>query len=535
MRELDRGVRKQGGFGRRMGLDESEAQARFAEFINVREEKVMRLKERFEKNSDLMLDKGKLDEMFNDNHKKASNLVLFLEATEKDAFTQPILLENMKRYDGLKDAQKRMRESRLQEADVQLTSGFLGITPQDIVKVARIGYPNSVAPDIFDFWGMTSMKDSIYKLETLYGSTNRGATASGVIYETYNDGRYPSEFERQNVTASATTTFSGTLSQAPIRPYHAYVYLDNVQVGTDDGAGHFVGSALNSSATNTINYNTGAFYLTFTSTLSSASDIEIEYAYDSEQQSLFGNVGSVLLDLVTYDYRAIPFPLYIEWTRFTEELMESKLGLSAKDQLIAGAGDVFRKSMDEFTIAKGISATNWTTAETFDTDYTTAGDDSSIEHAQSVLQAIINAEYKTYNQLGRLADKTSLLCEYKAYSYLTKHRLFNSVAPASKIGVFKVGTLEGRDVYVLPPSLAIVNQPAASANTAMIYCMGKGNDQMNVDSVVSVGTWKASVTTNPVELKNFNSQMGLMFMGDVRKNNVYFATKVQLTNITSNS
>jgi len=519
-----------GGFGRRMGLTETEAQKRFTEFVNEREEKVMRLKEKFENNPDLMLGKGKLDEMFNSNPKKASNLVLFLEQTERGAFTEPTLLENLKRYEGLKESISRMKET-----DVQLSSGFLGITPMDIVKVARIGYPNSVAPDIFDFWGMTSMKDSIYKLETLYGSTKRGATENAVIYENYNDGRYPSEYERDTVAASATTTFSGTLAQAPLRPFHVYVFLNNNQVATDDGNGTLVGAGLNSSGTNTINYTTGAYYLTFAATRSASDDIEIEYAYDSEQISLFGNVGSVLLDLVTYDYRATPFPLYIEWTRFTEELMQSKLGLSAKDQLIAGAGDVFRKSMDEFTLQKGISAANWQTATDFNTDYASAGDDSSIEHAQSVLQAIINAEYKTYNQLGRLADKTSLVCDYQSYAYLTKHRLFNSSNPTSKIGIFKAGTLEGRDVYVAPPNAIKANQPTPAANTGMIYCFGKGNDQMNVDSVVSVGTWKASVTTNPVELKNFNSQMGLMFMGDIRKNNVYFATSVRLTNLTANS
>ena len=530
MREVDRSG---GGFGRRMRLSEREAeqkQRQIVEMTNEREEKVMRLKERFEKNNELMLGKGKLDEMFNANPKKASNLVLFLENTEKDAFQQPVLLENMRRYEGLKEAQK-LRE------DVQLSSGFLGITPMDIVKVARIGYPNSVAPDIFDFWGMTSMKDSIYKLETLYGNTNRGATANAVIYENYNDGRQPSTFERQVVPASATTTFSGTLSVAPLLPFHVLLFVNNNQVAVDDGAGHFVGATLNANATNTINYTTGSFYLTFTAALTASTDLEIEYAFDSEQQTLFGNVGSVLLDLVTYDYRAIPFPLYIEWTRFTEELMESKLGLSAKDQLIAGAGDVFRKSMDEFTLTKGISAAQWTTPVTFNTDYASSGDDSSIEHAQSVLQAIINAEYKTYSQLGRLADKTSLVCDYTAYAYLTKHRLFNSSTPASKIGIFKVGTLDGRDVYVMPPTVGTINNSTNSgaANTAMIYTFGKGNDQMNVDSVVSVGTWKASLTTSPIELKNFNSQMGLMFMGDIRKNNVYFANAVQLTNITPNS
>ena len=530
MSVVRRGITKSTGFGRRMCLNEQDANKRFKEFVDERSEKVMRLKEKFERNPDLLLDNGKLDDLFEKNYKKASNLVLFLEATEKAAFTEPALLENLKRYEGLKES-----VSRLREADVQLTSGFLGITPQDIVKVARIGYPNSVAPDIFDFWGMSSMKDSIYKLETLYGSTKRGATAETVIYENYNDGRYPSEYERDTVSVTATTTFSGTLTEVPLRPYHCAVFVNNEQVATDDGAGHFVGTDLNSSGTNTINYTTGSYYITFTVALSGSDDMEIEYAFDSEQSTLFDQVGSVLLDLVTYDFRATPFPLYIEWTRFTEELMESKLGLSAKDQLIAGAGDVFRKSMDEFTMQKGISASNWGTAVDFNTDYSSSGDDSSIAHAQSVLQAIINAEYKTYNQLGRLADKSSLVCGYSAYAYLTKHKLFNSSNPPSRIGIFKAGVLDGRDVYVAPPNVINANQPTATANTDMIYIFGKGNDQMNVDAVVSVGTWKASVTTNPIELKNFNSQMGLMFMGDIRKNNQYFATKVRLTNLTSNS
>lgn len=519
------------GFGRRMGLSETEARERskdFARELNEREDHIMRLKERFENNTELLLGNGKLDALFEENHKKASNLVLFLESTEKDCFKNPALLENLKTYKSLKEAQE------LRETDVQLSSGFLGVTPQDIVKVARIGYTNSVAADIFDFWGMSSMKDSIYKLETLYGSTARGATANSVIYENYNDGRYPSEIERQTVVTSATTTFSGVLTNAPVRPYKTEVYVDNVQVAIDNGAGYFTGSTI-TTASSTIDYTTGAFVLVFTSALSSANDLEVQYSFDSEQQSLFSNVGSVLLDLVTYDYRAQPFPMYIEWTRFTEELMESKLGLSAKDQLIAGAGDVFRKSMDEYCITRGIGAANWTTPVEFNTDYSSAGDDSSIDHAQSLLQAIISAEGKTYKQLGRYADKTSVVCQYDAYSYLTKHRLFNSINPPSRNGIFKAGTLEGRDVYVAPDNVLNINNATPAANTAMMYLFGKGNDSMNVDAVVSVGTWKAQITTNPVELKNFNSQMGLAFLGDIRKNNPYFATKVSLTNLTANS
>lgn len=508
---LDDSVKKPSGFGRVMtGLNEQEARAKFNEKASERESEVMRLKEKFEKQPGLGLGKGKLDEMFESNPRKAENLVRFLESTERDASSNPVLIENAKRYEALKESMQ--------------TSGFLGVTPQDIVKIARIGYPNSVAPDMFDFWGMSSMKDSIYKLETLTGSTARGSTAGDVVYEKYGDGRYASEWEEFEVTTSATTSFNGTLPEAPLRAFKVEVYLNGKQIAADNGAGILVGALL--SGTNTVNYTSGAFVITFASAISAADELIVRYAYDSEQTSLFDNVGSVLLNLVVYDYRANPYPLAIEWTRFTEELMESKLGMSAKESLIAGAADIFRKSMDEFCVNKGIKASTWTSPVTFNADFAAAGSDSSFEHAQGIISAITAAEMKTYNQLGRMADKSNMVVDTNALVYLMKHRLFNVVPSPSRIGIYKAGELAGRGVYVAPPNVL-----TPVANNGKIHIFGKGNDPMSVDSVVSVGTWKAGLTTNPVELKNFNSQMGMAFYGDIRTNQREFATTVNITGI----
>lgn len=519
-------IKRPSGFGRVMsGLNESEAKRKVTEQLSERKEKALRIKEKFEGTPGLALDSKKLDEMFNSNPKKAENLMLFLDATEQDALSQPMLLENVNRY-------KAIQESKALREDVQ-TSGFLGVTPMDIVKVARIAYPNSIAPDLFDFWGMSSMKDSIYKLETLYGSTARGATANGVVYENYNEGRYPSEIEKETITAAVQTIFTGTTDQFPLRPFTVQLYLNGDQIATDDGNGKIVGtSVLNSSATNTINYTTGDYTITFASNRAVSDEIYFYYNYNSELSSLFSNVGSVLLNLVVYDYRAQPYPLAIEWTRFTEELMASKLGMSAKESLIAGAADIFRKSIDEWCVTKATKAANWTSAITFDTDYAAAGSDSSYEHAQSVLNAIMSAEMLTYKDLGRHADKYNIVCDYQTATYLTKHRLFNAFNAPSRIGIYKWGDLAGHDVYVAPPS--IVNYDTTN-KIGTAYVFGKGNDNMNVDSVVSVGTWKAGVTTNPVELKNFNSQMGMAFFGDIRVNNKKFSTRVSLTNLTPNS
>jgi hypothetical protein len=515
-------IRKPGGFGRVMsGLNESDAKQKLAEKVDERTTEVMRLKEKFEKNPGLGFGKGKLDEMFNKNPRKASNLVMFLEQTEIAANSNRTLVESQRQYEHLREA--------------VATSGFLGVTPQDIVKVARIAYPNSVAPDIFDFWGMSSMKDSIFKLETLYGQTNRGSTVNTVTYENYGEGRFPSEIEKNSITAtSAQTEFkASSLTNAPLRPFTLQIFVDGVQVAADDGNGLIVGASLTGGAAdNFVTYSTGAFEFNFTVGITLNSVVDMYYQFDSEQSGLFAQVGSALLNLVVYDYRATPYPLAIEWTRFTEELMQSKLGMSAKESLIAGAADIFRKSLDEWCITRASKASNWTTAVSFDTDFASAGSDSSYEHAQSVLNAIQNAELKTYADLGRMADKSNVVCDYMSFNYLSKHRDFNFNTPASRIGIFKGGEIAGRDVYVAPPSLVAYD---SSNKIGLMYIFGKGNDPMSVDSVLSVGTWKAGVTTDPIELKNFNSQMGMCAFMDVRVNNAKFATKVNLTNLTANS
>lgn len=529
---------QEGGFSRvmRRGLQESEGRSELNKIQDERQSQVAELMERFKNVKGLGFAGGKLEEAYEKNPRKTEAMLLMLRETEKAAFNVPMLRENFEQQKSLRED---IRKGKLTE-DVAQTSGFLGITPQDIVKVMRIAYPNSNAAEIFDFWGMTSMKDTLYKLETQYGTTARGATANNVIYENYNDGRYSSAWDQDQVTIGAPgTTFSGILATFPILPFHVAIVVDGEQVATDNGSGVFVGpyndtvaNPINASGTNTINYLTGAYTLTFVNTLQTTDVVYIYSQYDTEQTTLFGDVGNVLLNLVAYDYRATPWPLAIEWTRFTEELMQSKLQLSAKEMLLAGSADVFRKGIDEYCITKGIQATTWTSAITFDTDFSAAGSDSSYAHAQSILTAIQNAELKTYAALGRQADKSSLVVDALTLPYLKKHRLWNTTKVSSKIGIYKAGELDAYDVYLAPYGLMTDTR---SSNQGNIYVFGKGNDNLNVDAVVSVGTWKAGLTTQTVELKNFNSQMGLAFYGDIRVNNRKFATKVQLNNLTVNS
>lgn len=519
------------GYGKVMRMSEEKARQIYNEKLSERENKVLKLKEKYSKSKGLAFGNGKLDEMFEKDSKKASNLLLFLENSEVQAMRDPTIAQNILHESAIKNATSgQLREAMQTGGAMQL------MLPTDIVKIARIGYSNSIAQDVFDVWGMSSMKDSLYKLETTYGSTARGATVDTVTYENYGEGRYPSTFEQYAFqttdTADSGVTWTTTLTFKPIIPFKVSIIVDDTQVGVDNGAGVLVGETLDPSTPSTINYETGAVSIKFAQALSGGAnaDLKIQYAYDFEDPTLFQYTGSVLLNLVEYQYSAILYPLEVEWTRFSEDLMQSKLGLSAKDMLIAGAGDEFRKAFDERCIAKGIKASGWATPVNFDADFATAGADSSYAHAQSVITAIVRGENLPYDAIGRQADETSIVCDSNTYAYLLKHNKFETVKPTSKVGIFQVGSIDGRNVYVAPKS--VIN-PAVGEGK--MYLFGKSIESQNVDAPVSVGTFGTGITTNPVELKNFNSQMGLGIYADSRINNKHFATSVVLTNLSANS
>ena len=516
------------GYGKVMRMSEEKARKIYNEQLSERENKILKLKEKYSKVKGLAFGKGRLNEMFEKDAKRTGDLLMLLENTERQVMRDPLMAQNMLQESAIKNATNGQLKEALQ------TGGSMALMlPTDIVKISRIAYTNSIAQDVFDVFALSSIKDSIYKLETVYGSTARGATKDDVIYENYGEGRYPSTFEKEALTsADLGVTWTATLQYAPVIPFKVSVFLDGAQVGVDNGNGVIVGADLNTVNPSTINYTTGAVEIKFASAVSggASATVEVQYAYDFEDPAWFDRTGSVLLNLVEYQYSAILYPMEVEWTRFSEEVMQSKLGLSCKDMLIAGAGDEFRKAFDERCIAKGIKASGWTNAVEFDTDFATAGADSSYAHAQSVLTAIVNAETKTYDALGRYADNTAIVCDSGAYAYFLKNNKFESVKPTSRVGIHQVGVIDGRKVYMAPKSVLKPND-----KTGIAYLFGKSTESANVDSPVSTGVYGTGLTTNPVELKNFNSQMGLGVLADSRINNKFFATSLKLTNLSPNS
>lgn len=445
-----------------------------------------KLIEKWSGNEDMELSNGKLESM---GEKKAVALASLLEHTQRG-------LTNLREYQ---------------------TSSLGGLLPQEIVKCVRYGYPNSVMFDLFDVWQMSSVKDTFFKLTTKYGSSQRGATSGDVMYEQYTDGRYPSEYESDTITCVADDDQTGTTTYQDIRPYHVMVYLAGELVARDDGAGNFVATSAKF-LSGTINYTSGAWVMKFASALTTTTVLAIQYASSSEPLT-YSRQGTAILDLEAYDFRATFFSLNAMWNQMTEEITQSKLKLSAREALIMGISDLMKKSFDEMAIFYGKAASKWTTPATFNTDWSNAGADSDYANAQSLIGAIETAKTKTYDDLGRDAPKTNILCGSAAYVYVQKHKLFTPDNSQPRIGVYKFGSLNGQDLYKAPQDICEKN---------MMYMFGKSDDPINPDSPVSIGTWKVGVESQEIQHSNFVSERGLGAFMDFQIANKKFATSLEL-------
>lgn len=463
---------------------------------NSRNANMDRLIEKWSRKKGLSLDSGKFEKIFEANPRKARNLAQ--------------ILENQERY------LKTLTET-------QISNAFQG-TPQTVIKVLRLGYPNSVRADIFTEFAMTSMKDTIFKIETIYDKTKRGATAGNVTYESVAD-RYPSEVERVNVNATATDNFKGTVSPTPIRPYTVRVLLNGFPVANDNGSGLLIGSVLSQSTPSTIVYDgtdAGKYDITFAKNLAATDVFTIEYSHNSEVFELYGEQGKINVQLVPYDYKAKPYPIGFSWSHMSELLMNDQLGVDGQEVLISSGADELKKALDFQALGLGMQASRWTTAVEFDTDWASAGSDSDYAHTQSIVKALRNASQKTYDSLMRGGEATSYVCGPKSATYLTQHKGFIADNSMASVGAYKFGTLNGIDVYQAPASIVPTDE---------IMCVYKNNREEANDSAITIGSYIPLYQTQTLEYSSFHKETALAFYGDMRINEGKYITKVKLTNL----
>jgi len=393
------------------------------------------------------------------------------------------------------------QEKHLKNLTETQISNTFSTTPENVMRVIRLGYPNSIRGELFLEWAMETARDSIYYLSPVYGKAKRGSTEDNVMHEsdTY---RYSSEIEQEDVGDGdgTTTEFTVTLSTAPVRPYTVRIMVDGYPVAVDNGRGFITGEDVDDD-NSTVDYTTGDVTVTFNDAPDSGEAITVEYHFDSEVEDLYPEYGNVHLRLRDHQFRVKPYPLYVSWSKMTELLLNTTLNIDAEEAMIKGAADEFKKALDFHAIRVGYRNTLRDTPVSFDVNGATG--ESEIDRAMAISRAIDEAGDKMFAKLQR-GGVTKMVGGPNAVSFLKLHRRFDGSTRQPRVGGYREGTLDGVDVYKAPSSIVPNDE---------LMCINK-NEQQPEDVSIAFGSLIPLYRTQTLEFKEQFSETGLAHYGD---------------------
>lgn len=433
------------------------------------------------------------------------NMDKIMETSQEKARALSIILENQENH-----------LSRLTET--QISQSF-STTPENVLRVVRLGYPNSVRSELFLEWAMETARDSIYYLSAVYGATKRGATAGGRMKESPAF-RYGSEIEVDSIGTGdgSTVEFSDSVTNTPLRPYAVRILVDGVPVANDDGAGNLIGTDLDNTGTNTVSYDTGAVVVTLQEAPGSGDAVQVEYHYDSEVQTNYADIGSVELQLRDYQFRVRPWPLYVSWSKMTELLINTTLNIDAEEALIRGAADEFKKALDFHAIALAYGHAKSKDPVVFSAKG--AVGEPEIDRMTAFNKAIDQATDKIYSKLQR-GGVTKLVGGPSAVTQVKLHKRFDGANRQPRVGAYREGNLDGVDIYKVPANIIPDNEILA------IY----KNELVPEDVSVAFGSLIPLYQTQTLEYKEFYKETGLAYFGDAKVLQPNYLQRIKLTDI----
>lgn len=382
--------------------------------------------------------------------------------------------------------ERQMKEfKRIKESGVQVSQAF-GTSPENVLRIVRIGVANSNRADIFTEWPLTSTNDALYYIDRIYGTTLRGATAGQRIYDVGAAAAdYGSGFNTISTTPAtgdgATTTFTGTFSPTPLKAYSVYVIVNQVIVGNDNGSGTISGTGpATGTTTGTIDYNTGIFSVTFTIAPASGYVMQLQAVWDSENSSNYASTGDVQLKVTKLPFHLYQHPLFYSYSKFSELVFESTGLGDFEEQVVKGVGDEHAKRRDfkSFQLARRVAGSNATT--TFNADFASAGEDNDFNHAQRIATTINDLSGAIYDSVQR-GEITKIVAVSKAANYLKKHTQWKSDNSQPRVGgSYLAGKFYDIDVYVTASNVSTV---ASTASTADMLCVYKNPQEEGEPSI----------------------------------------------------
>lgn len=390
--------------------------------------------------------------------------------SESKARNLAILLENQSKY------MSRMTEGVFADA-------FNGTTPENLLKLIRITYPNSVRGDLFTEFAMETANDSIKYIEPIY---NGGTTP---IYE------LPGDKTGLGIKTS-TSSADCVVFDADDKVIGAYI--GGTLVGTDTGASYYVAKG---------------------------ADVNNGLAEGEIDET---TMGEVELKVRSYTFQPKAYTLGVSWSQLAELILDSSFGVSAEEMLMDSAAQEIKKALDFQAIALAVAAAPAAKAVTFNamdanTNTTTiaANGETYFQRAQVVMQAVAKCKNSIYNTLQR-GGVSAIVGSPDTIEYFKLHKGFTNKGEQQACGAYKAGEVDGIELYVAPKALF------GNAEGAITTWK---NEAAGTDVSIAIGTLMALYSTGALARKGIYKEAGLANFSDTVVLNAEYLRKLTISNL----
>lgn len=366
-------------------------------------------------------------------------------------------------------------------------------------NMVRALFPSLAAHEFASVQPMNGPVSIVFFMKFVYSLTKGSAVAGSDLVENPNES-YSSELVDSESLATGTggtANYTGSLSFTPVKA-GTVTLTDGTQIVTDDGNGNLTGD-VNGGGTNTINYVTGAYNVTFASNVANGDEIVASYTYDFEGSD---NLPEVDMLLTSSPVTAHTRKLRTKWSVEAQQDLKNLHGVDAETEQVAGITSELKFEIDR-EVVRDIKTTSLNTVSAF--SQTPPTGISFTEHKLLFVNKLIQASNAIFNSTQRAVgtwinagtDVSSLIESLPGFQGMGK--------PANTRGVYKTGRLNNQwDVWKDPTF------PGATRNSIDTtgYMMGyKGSSMWEVGYIFA--PYILAFTTPTVMLDDFIGRKGI--------------------------
>lgn len=433
-----------------------------------------------------------------------------------------ILLENQTR-----------QMSHMTEAAI--ASNFNGTTPENMLRLVRLSYPNSIRGELFTEFAMETANDSIKYIVPTYQDKEGvhdkfddgkmpepipGKYANGTAMYENVESRYATELHSFTKTSEEMTSasYNEFVTYGASKQLGTYLPGDSVIYGVKDGKKIGVAAVQDSDGEWVPAEFSSARVDTATSYL-------FVGRYDSEQDFEGQNLGEVELVMRSYQFQPRIISLGVTWTQLAELTLDTSFGVSAEEMMLDSAAQEIKKTLDYQAVKMASAYQKKLAAENFAEFNASPADaggikDSYFHTAQLVEQAIEQVANKQLDAIGR-GGVTAIVGGPKAITYLKLSEKFEATGAQPAIGGHKVGKLGDVDVYKVPSSIIAEDE---------LLTVWK-NPTVEADVAVAIGTLLPFYSTGALQRKNLYKEGAVARFEDTQVLNPNYLGRIKISNI----